>query len=92
MPKLQDLPQVARMDFLVEIIDTSPDGVVQILEFTMHTLRWEGVRRALENLQNTTTNWNEQRTAERILEAWEDDWGDAELYDYYRTPDGPATG
>jgi hypothetical protein len=71
---------------LIEIIDTSPDGVVQILEFTMHTLRWDGVQRALENLRDTTPSWNEKRSAERILEAWDDDWEDADLYDYYRTP------
>ena len=76
---------------LMEIVGTSPDGVVQILEFTMHTLRWDGVHRALENLRDTTPNWNEKRTAERILEAWEDDWEDADLYDYYRTPDESAS-
>lgn len=54
------------------------------MEFVMHALRWEAIRVELQRLLAVTTNWNDQRVLERILAAFDEDWEDADVYDYYR--------
>jgi hypothetical protein len=59
-------------------------GIVEILEFCMRKLRWPEVREALQELKSCTTDWRVRRAAERVLEAYEDDWTGGDLYDTYR--------
>lgn len=56
-------------------------GVVEVLEFSMHRLRWGSVRAGVANLAASNSDPRVQRAAARILEAFEDDWAAGEVYD-----------
>lgn len=68
----------------IDMLIRSPDGTVMTMEFVMHALRWEAIRVELQRLLAVTTNWNDQRVLERILAVFDEDWEDADVYDYYR--------
>ena len=78
----------------VEILQTLvadwPWGAVEILEFTMHTLRWPEIRTALEASAVSDPDFRHRALAERALEAFDDEWEDGEIYMYYR-PDEKAS-
>jgi hypothetical protein len=68
----------------INMLIRSPDGTVMRIEFVMHTLRWEAIPVELQRLLAIRTNRNDQRVIERILAAFDEDWDDADVYDYYR--------
>ena|ERR1022692_1187820 len=74
-------------DLFIDLIRRSPDGTVMILEFSMHTLRWEAVRKELESLRTNTEDFNIRRSVDRVLEAFNDDWADADIYEFYSESD-----
>lgn len=55
-------------------------GSIEILEFSMHRLRLPSIRRALSELVQTASDWTVKRWAERVLEAYEDDWPGRDIY------------
>lgn len=56
-------------------------GVIEILEFSMHHLRWPGVYVVVSELAQSARDARVGRSAERVLEAFEDDWPGGEIYD-----------
>jgi phosphoribosylaminoimidazole-succinocarboxamide synthase len=62
----------------VEAIDERGHAAAEILKYCMHTLRYPGVRTRLEEIRDkaddSPTGYNTRRGAERILEAYSDDW------------------
>jgi len=55
-------------------------GTIEILEFSMHHLRWPAVRMALSQLVQSASDLRVRRAAERVLEAFESDWPGGEIY------------
>ena len=66
----------------------APFGTVEILEFCMRALRWEGVRADLHAVVRAHPgdghNWEVRKAALRILDAYEGVWDNADLYRLYR--------
>lgn len=56
-------------------------GAIEILEFSMQRLRWTGVQSALSQLAQSARDARVSRAAERVLEAFDDDWSGGEIYD-----------
>jgi hypothetical protein len=69
----------------VEIVQGTQRVPTEAVEFCMRTLRWPGVRRAAADLLARTQDWRVKTAASHILEVYEDDWPDADLYELYRT-------
>ncbi|MCC2317036.1 hypothetical protein [Cellulomonas chengniuliangii] len=59
-------------------------GIVELLEFCMHELRWPEIRSALASLDVDGTDWRVRRSAQRVLDAHNDAWENAEIYAKYR--------
>jgi hypothetical protein len=70
---------------LIEGLDTVQESIIQTIGFTMHELRWNGVREHLLQERRSTTKFGPGRSIDRMLEAYDDDWEEAYSYDYYRT-------
>lgn len=73
----------------VELVEAgSPGG--PFVEFCMHALRWSHVQAAVEKLHAESVSRNDWRTEpyyRRILESFENDWGDAnDIYAGYFNP------
>ena len=61
-----------------------PPGAVEILEFTMHELRWPEIREALEDHRVRGADFRTRDQAARALQAFEDDWPEGDIYRTYR--------
>jgi hypothetical protein len=60
-------------------------GIVDILEFCMRELRWEEIRDVMQALStDAASDWRIRSAAERVLEAYEDEWPGGEIYRTYR--------
>ena len=62
-----------------------PEGAVEALEFTMRSLKWEGVRSVLLAQRDGAEDFRHKDQARRVLEAYEPDWPGGEIYSTYRT-------
>lgn len=69
---------------LIALLDSWPLGAVEILEFTMRSLRWETVRAALLTEINTDADFRAKDQARRVLEVYEPEWESGEIYASYR--------
>jgi hypothetical protein len=76
---------------LLALLDPAPNelqlgrpGIVDILEYCMHRLRWPEMREAMQRLVSTAGDWRVSRAAERVLEAYDDEWPAGEIYDVQR--------
>ena len=67
----------------LELIQTPKGGVIEILEFCMHELRWPKIKQALENTVRTTKDIRERDALWRIPEAFLDNWDGVIFYKYY---------
>ena len=79
------------LSVLLSLLDPAPKelqlgqpGIVEILEYSMHRLRWPEVREAIQGIASTSVDWRVRRAAERVLEAYEDEWPGGEIYEAYR--------
>ena len=82
---LEQYPE-ARRDFeslLTDLLRRGPDATAMTLEFTMHRLRWHAIKAELISLRQNTNNSNIQRSVDRILTSFDDDWPEADVYDFY---------
>jgi hypothetical protein len=59
-------------------------GVVELLEFTMHRLRWQEIQDALRAIDQPGADLRERQSASRVLDAYSDEWSNADIYDTYR--------
>ena len=73
---------------LLALLDPAPNelqlgqpGIVDVLEYCMHGLRWPEIREALQRIASTAADWRVSRAAKRVLEAYEDEWPAGEIYD-----------
>jgi hypothetical protein len=66
-----------------ELLDALPHGAIEVLQYTMHTLRWNSVevyaRGCLERERDVTR----RRILESVVEAFSDNWSDRDLYERY---------
>jgi hypothetical protein len=69
-----------RMEQLLGSIDSDS---VEILQFCMHTLRWESIREQTIRLMTEEVGVTKYRLYERVLESFHDDWPERELYARY---------
>lgn len=69
---------------LVEVLQALalvwPPAAIELLEFTMASLRWPEIEETLLEYLNVTTQLERRRPAERVLLAYEDHWANAHLY------------
>jgi hypothetical protein len=81
-----------RTDFeaaFCELWQRTPDTPWEIVMFCMHTLRWLNVRRFYEQqLQSAVArqDWRAEPVARRILDSFNDEWEDRDLFPYYDKP------
>ncbi|WP_217235078.1 hypothetical protein [Streptomyces sp. AC555_RSS877] len=80
---LQENPEL-RAQFesrVINLIDSPEEGVVEIVSFLMHVLRWEAVREAVEErIGNPRGNVSNIRLYEAMLDAFSDSWRDRDLF------------
>lgn len=66
---------------LVSLLDSVREGVVELVSFTMHELRWNAVERELRRrLSCPGGNISYPRLYEAMLDSFSDSWGDRDLY------------
>ncbi|MGP4000660.1 hypothetical protein [Streptomyces sp. 8N706] len=66
---------------IVSLMDTLDEGVVELVSFVMHELRWSPVKEEIERrLANPTGDVSERRHDEAMLDAFYDTWRDRDLY------------
>lgn len=65
-----------------EFLPLARPGAVDVLEFCMHDLRWPEVRGRVSALLQAK-DLRVSRAAERVLEAFDDDWPTGDIYATY---------
>jgi hypothetical protein len=69
---------------LQRLIEEWPPGALEIIEFTMHRLRWPEVKVALERqAADLAVDFRLRDQARHALRAFEDEWPDGEVYTTY---------
>jgi hypothetical protein len=57
--------------------------LVQVIQFCMRELQWVEIKEAALKTRNVSTDWRIIGTMEIILEVYEKEWPDDELYKYF---------
>lgn len=66
---------------MIALIDSPREGVVELVSFVMHELRWEAIREAVnERISHPRGNVSNIRLYEAMLDAFSDTWRDRDLY------------
>ncbi|MFD5424976.1 hypothetical protein [Streptomyces sp. NPDC127084] len=66
---------------VIALIDSPREGVVEIVSFLMHVLRWEAVREAVEErIRHPRGDVSNLRLHEAMLDAFSDSWRDRDLF------------
>ncbi|MET7296253.1 hypothetical protein ABZS79_29770 [Streptomyces griseoloalbus] len=66
---------------MIALIDSPQEGVVEIVSFLMHVLRWEAVREEVEErIRNPRGDVSNLRLHEAMLDAFSDSWRDRDLF------------
>ncbi len=55
----------------------------EVVGFCMHELRWEEIRLEIARIIDTSSDWRIKSHFSSILEAYDDNWGDSDLYEYF---------
>lgn len=74
------------IDWLIFNIQNKKINNFEIIPFCMHELRWEEIKVVCESeLKKSTLNndWNNIDFLTDILESYEDDWQDKDMYNYF---------
>lgn len=66
------------------LVSEWPPGAPEILEFTMHELRWPEIRGALEDHRVHGADFRTRDLAAQVLQAFEDEWPEGDIYRTYR--------
>jgi hypothetical protein len=56
---------------------------VEILQYCMHALRWNEVHQIADELASTEKNVGRRRLYDRLLESFQDDWREKDLFRRY---------
>ncbi|WP_145807015.1 hypothetical protein [Kribbella amoyensis] len=66
---------------LIALLESPQDGVVELLSFLMHVLRWEAVQEAVGNrLTSPRGDVSHIRLSEAIWDSFSDTWRDRDLF------------
>ncbi|MFI9646022.1 hypothetical protein ACIHAA_06955 [Streptomyces sp. NPDC052040] len=66
---------------IVSLLDRIDEGVIELVSYTMHEVRWEPVRQDIERrLMSPTADVSARRHYEAMLDAFSDNWRDRDLY------------
>lgn len=57
----------------------------EVVSYCMHALRWDSVRREALRLLEGSAAPSVERALHHIVESFEDDWEDADMYERYRS-------
>jgi L-cysteine desulfidase len=55
----------------------------QLLQYCMRDLQWPEIKTALLNRLSISTFWREEGCIADILDVYEDEWADDDLYEYF---------
>ncbi|GGX25730.1 hypothetical protein GCM10010341_53770 [Streptomyces noursei] len=71
------------------MIDTMREGVVELVSFVMHELRWPAVAEAISRrISAPLRDVSHLRLHEAMLEAFSDSWRDRDLYARFEAEKG----
>lgn len=76
-----------KADFCTAFIDIvrNPDlGSVELVQYCMHVLRWQELKEYFTDWLNKEQSERARHVLRRILEAFDDDWFDARMYERFR--------
>ncbi|MEU7132957.1 hypothetical protein [Streptomyces sp. NPDC046261] len=66
---------------LISLIDSIREGVVELVSFVMHELRWQAVEEGIRSrISDPRANVSDLRLYEAMLDAFSDSWRDRDLY------------
>ncbi|GAA3246802.1 hypothetical protein GCM10020256_74670 [Streptomyces thermocoprophilus] len=66
---------------VIALIDSLQEGVVEMVSFLMHVLRWETVREAVEErIRHPRGDVSNIRLYEAMVDAFSDSWRDRDLF------------
>ncbi|MEW1658033.1 hypothetical protein [Streptomyces sp. NPDC093707] len=66
---------------LVSLLDSIKEGVIEVVSYAMHELRWPAVERAIrEKISVPGVDVSDVRLYGVMLEAFSDSWRDRDLY------------
>ncbi|MFE3654484.1 hypothetical protein [Streptomyces sp. NPDC059152] len=66
---------------LVSLLDPIEEGVIEIVSYTMHELRWPAVESAIgEKISEPGVDVSDVRLYSAMLDAFSDSWRDRDLY------------
>lgn len=71
-----------RVDLAALLLEmaASGSGPIELVEYCVHVLRWAELKSKFEVLLLTTTDRRIQTALKRLLEAFEDDWNQRDIY------------
>jgi hypothetical protein len=70
-------------NFLIEIVRGLKLYPLQIIIFCMRELQWEEIKNAAISEKNNTNDWRIISSMNDILQVYETEWEDADMYQYY---------
>lgn len=76
-----------KADFCTAFIDVvrNPDlGSVELVQYCMHVLRWQELKEYFADWLNKEQSERARHVLRRILEAFDDDWFNARMYERFR--------
>lgn len=66
---------------LISLIDPIKEGVVELISFVMHELRWPKIEEAIrDKMRDPERNVSDFRHYEAMLDGFSDSWRDRDLY------------
>jgi hypothetical protein len=69
--------------FFVKIIEERKDYPIALITFCIRELQWPEIKEATISERNKTDDWRIISLFNDILKVYEDEWDDAEFYEYY---------
>lgn len=72
------------VDELRDLTRTWPAGSIEILEFTLRSLKWPEMREFLQHMATSAADLRDRDRAASLLEVYADQWPDGEIYRTYR--------
>jgi hypothetical protein len=73
---------------LVTLFVAASPGSVEVLEFVMRTLRWPVVELELRMIRDSDSDFRVVNEAKRVLEVFETDWDNGDIYRFYSQSPG----
>ncbi|WP_199441409.1 hypothetical protein [Umezawaea beigongshangensis] len=66
------------------LIHSENFGMLEIVQYSVHVLRWPSVRSAVEFARYEVSDGRRQYVLMRVLEAFDDDWEEREVFERFR--------